>query len=128
MREYTLPSDMHIREDYRVFPPELENDPLVVFHGTARSNLSAIVEGGFKRGSDVGARLQSISYAKRSSAALSHWVARREEGQEGVILALRFKSFVGLSEEPDFVYDYNEVPTQPEIVGYVSVPATYIHR
>ncbi|MER9554393.1 hypothetical protein [Mesorhizobium sp. M0323] len=128
VREYPLPTDIHVREDYRVFPLELEDDPFVVFHGTARSNVQAIIEEGFKRGSDVGATLESISYAKGSSAALGHWVNRREQGQDGVILALRFGSFVGLSEEAQTVYDYKEVPTQPEVVGCVVVPGTYIHR
>ncbi|GLQ53621.1 hypothetical protein [Devosia nitrariae] len=128
MQEYPLPDDMHVREDYRVFPLNLEDDPLVVFHGTAMSNFDAISAEGLKRGSSVGAELKSISYAKRSSTALDHWVRRRTEGQNGVILALRFESFEGLYEEGQFVYDYKEVPTQPKLIGYVPVPGTYIHR
>ncbi|TGV15197.1 hypothetical protein EN816_07190 [Mesorhizobium sp. M8A.F.Ca.ET.173.01.1.1] len=128
MKEYPLPIDMHVREDYRVFPLELEDDPFVVFHGTARSNAHAIIEEGFKRGCDVGATLESISYAKGSSAALGHWINRREEGQDGVILALQFESFVGLSDETQIVYDYKEVSTQPKIVGCVVVPGAYVHR
>jgi len=126
--EYALPSDMHVSEDYRVFPLELEDNPLVVFHGTALANFDAIVAVGFKRGIDAGATLESISYAKGSSSALTHWIGRRMVGQDGIILALRFESFQGLHEEVQIVYDYKTVPTQPEIIGYVVVPATYVHQ
>lgn len=128
VQEYPLPSDMHVREDYRVFPLELEDNPLVVFHGTALANFAAIVAEGFKRGIDVGATLESISYAKGSSSALTHWVGRREVAQDGIILALRFESFQGLHEEAQIVYDYKTAPTQPKIIGYVVVTAAYCHR
>lgn len=128
VQEYPLPEDMHIRDDYRVFPLELEDDPNIVFHATVMSNLDPIVAEGFKRGSKAGATLDSISYAKTSSISLDHWTRRRSEGQAGVILALRFESYEGLHQESQFVYDYKEVPTQPEIIGFVSVPASYIHR
>jgi hypothetical protein len=45
LQEYSLPDDMHIREDYRIFPRELEDDPNVVFHGTAQANFDSIVNG-----------------------------------------------------------------------------------
>jgi hypothetical protein len=128
VQEYPLPSDMHIREDYRVFPVELEDDPNIVFHATAISNLASIVEDGFKRGSAAGGSLDSISYAETSSTSLDHWVRRRTASQDGVILAVRFENYVGLHKEPGFVYDYQEVPKQPNIIGVVTVPASYTHR
>lgn len=128
VQEYPLPQDMHIREDYRVFPTELEDDPGVVFHSTAAENLDPIIAEGFKRGSEAGATLNSISYARTSSAALHHWTSRRSKGQDGIILALRFESYEGLHQEPQLVYDYKEVPTQPEIIGFVKVPTSYVHR
>lgn len=128
MLQYSLPLDMHVREDYRVFPLELEDDPLVLFHGTKLSNFASIVAEGFKRGIDVGTTLMSISYAKESSAALTHWIGRRKVGEEGVIFALRFPTFDGLSEEIQIVYDRKVVPTQPMLIGYVVVPAGYVHR
>lgn len=128
MIEYPLPDDMHIREDYRVFPLEWEEDPLIVFHGTAISNFDAIRAEGLKWGSKAGGSLESVSYAKGSSAALTHWVGRREGGEAGVLLAFRFGSFEGLHEEGQIVYDYKPVPSRPEIIGYVPVPGTYVHR
>jgi hypothetical protein len=128
VREYPLPEDMHIREGYHVFPLELEEDPKVVFHATAMSNFNSIVAEGFKHGSKAGATLDSISYAKTSSISLDHWVRRRSKEQDGVILALRFESYEGLCQESQFVYDYKQVPTQPEIIGFVSVPASYTHQ
>ncbi|MBX3528971.1 MAG: hypothetical protein KF849_00080 [Rhizobiaceae bacterium] len=128
VQECPLPQDMHIREDYRVFPTELEDDPGVVFHSTAAENLDPIIAEGFKRGSEAGATLNSISYARTSSAALHHWTSRRSKGQDGIILALRFESYEGLHQEPQLVYDYKEVPTQPEIIGFVKVPTSYVHR
>lgn len=127
MQKYNLPTDMHIREDYRVFPLDIENDPHILFHGTALENFEPIKSEGFKRGIDVGAKLESISYAKGSVGALTHWVSRRKKEQHGIILAVRFKNLQPLTEEVDFVYDYKQKPTQPEIVGYVEIPATYCH-
>ena len=81
-----------------------------------------------KRGIDAGASLESVSYAKGSSAALTHWVGRRAVGEDGIILAFRLESFAGLHDDGQIVYDYKPVPSRPEIIGYVRVPGTYIHR
>lgn len=128
VQEYPLPTDMHIREDYRVFPSTLEDDPLVVFHGTAMSKFDAICAEGLKRGSEAGATLKSISYAKSSMSSLDHWIRRREEGQDGVIIAFRFDSLDDLDVEVAYIYDRKELPSRPRVIGYVSVPGIYIHR
>ena len=127
MQEYHLPNDMNERGDYRAFPLELEEDPNVVFHGTAMSNFDSIRAEGLKRGSGAGA-LKSISYAKSSMSSLDHWTRRRDDGQDGVIIAFRFDSLDGLDVETSYIYDRKYPPGRPEIIGYVLVSGAYIHR
>ncbi|BCH14946.1 hypothetical protein [Mesorhizobium sp. L-2-11] len=112
---------------YHLFPAAMESDSLVAFHGTARSNLAAIVAEGFK----FTAKLQSLSFAKESSYALSHACARRSEtSPEGCVIAVRFsapipRSNVAVETSDIHVYDLAE---QPEVIGYCIVPADYVWR
>ena len=71
--EVVLPKEISFpnptdKTGYRVFPDEMENDPLIFFLGTAASNLRPIVAGGFR---PVKA-LTSISFARTSSLALRY--------------------------------------------------------
>lgn len=72
---------------YELFPSELENDPLIAFHGTAELNLEPIVKHGFR----IQGGLESISFAKGSSFPLGHACDRRSnESPKGVVIAVRF--------------------------------------
>ncbi len=83
---------------YRVFPDEMENDPLIFFHGTAASNLLPILAEGF-RPVKV---LTSISFARTSALALRYACeSRTPEAPEGCIIMVRFSNVrpPGIKEE-----------------------------
>jgi hypothetical protein len=64
-KEYPFPEDPS-RNDYRLFPDELENDALVLFHGTAEKDLASILKDGFR----PPGQLASTSFANNSSVPL----------------------------------------------------------
>lgn len=111
---------------YDIFPTDLENDPLVAFHGTAESNLDSIIRSGFK----IGGELPSISFAKNSSLPLNYACRKRSEiSPNGVVIAVRFESLTqpGVAEEVSCIHLYCQ-GKQPEIIGYCVVPENYVFR
>lgn len=91
---------------YRVFPHELEDDPLVAFHGTARVKLPSILDHGFAFTS----ALVSLSFAKGSPLALSYACkARTSYSPDSCILAVRFDSLErpGIVVEHSIIHVYN---------------------
>ena len=122
------PTDFPFPEDikgasYRLFPIELENDPLVAFHGTAEKNLGSIIDQGFKFKGD----LQSCSFATSSSGALTYACeGRSEDSPSGCVVAVRFGSLAGVVAEPCMIHVYKE-DRMPEVIGYCIVPAAYSH-
>jgi hypothetical protein len=126
IKEYPFPwPDEH--KGYRLFPDELEDDDLVAFHGTARSNLQSIIDGGFR----FTGSLQSLSFAKVSSYSLSHACSRRSAASpEGCVLAVRFappipRHFVAVEVSDIHVYQLDQ---QPIVFAYCIVPADYVFR
>lgn len=124
--EYPFPwPDEH--KGYRVFPEEMENDQLIAFHGTSRTNLDFIINDGFKFASS----LQSLSFAKQSPSSLSHACSRRTGiSPEGVVIAVRFappipRPYVTVEISDIHVYRLDE---QPEVIGYCIVPADFVLR
>lgn len=108
---------------YRVFPYELEDDPLVAFHGTARMHLPSILDHGFA----FTRTLESLSFAKGSPLALKYACeARNSHSSDGCILAVRFDSLErpGIVVENSIIYVYN-LDEQPNVIGYCVVPADY---
>lgn len=121
--EFPWPNDS---KGYELFPPELENDPLVAFHGTAASNLEPIVEHGFK----IQGTLPSISFAKSSGLPLGYACSKRStESPQAVVIAVKFQSLNPpcVVEEVSCIYLYCQ-DKQPEIIGYCMVPEDYEHR
>jgi len=128
MKEFLFPPNLEDTQ-YRVFPEELEQDELVLFHGTAFENLASINENGFRLPDPNGDNpLRGVSFARHSALALSHAMTQRNTHPgDYCILAVRYPSFDfphicldGL----DIVHDYQLVP-QPERVGFCIVPASY---
>lgn len=110
---------------YNIFPTNLENDPLVAFHGTSESNLHSIIQHGFK----FGECLPSISFAKTSALPLGYACGKRSEtSPDGVVIAVKFESLgqPGVAEEVSCIHLYPQ-GKQPEIVGYCIVPKSYAH-
>jgi hypothetical protein len=109
---------------YSLFPPELENDELIAFHGTAQANLQSIIKDGFK----FGESLKSISFAKQSSLALRYGSeARTKVSPKGCVLAVRFTEPIprpGVGVETSIIYVYKP-EEQPKVVGYCIIPENY---
>jgi hypothetical protein len=86
-KEYPFPWPNE-EKGYALFPPELENEDLVLFHGTAKTNLEPIIKEGFK----ATKFLSSVSYAKNSTYSLTHIIGARHQWANGdaVIFAVRF--------------------------------------
>lgn len=128
--EYPLPDNLPERH-YRVFPSDLEDDPLVLFHGTARKNLDPILAEGFRLPDPKsGNPLISISFAKCSRESLALVMDRRwDEPEEYCIIAVRYLTLKrdGITENRLDIHDYVLDP-QPEILGYCIIPASYVHR
>jgi hypothetical protein len=128
IQEYLFPDQDSLEHvEYRVFPPELENDDLVLFHGTLAENMDSILKDGFKSAAALGTGpLASVSFAYKSTAALTHLA-----GQTGdrVIFAVRYASIdrpsikKNLSDIHDFALD-----PAPLIIGLCRLPSGYLHR
>lgn len=111
---------------YCLFPDELENDPLVLFHGTAAINLPSILSEGFRPKK----ALASSSFANQSSLSLRYACeARCEESPDGVVIAVRFEAvnIRGLRREP-FGIHLDDHRIQPVIFSYCIVPAGYLFQ
>lgn len=123
--EFTFPNPTG-ETGYRVFPDEMEDDPLIFFHGTAASNLRPIVAEGFRPLK----ALTSISFARTSSLALRYACeSRGPDSPDGCIIAARFSDIEppGIKEEGFGVHVY-DMSRLPEIIGYCIVPAAYVFR
>ena len=127
--EYPFPADPAATL-YCVFPAELEGNALVLFHATPAKNVEAIKANGFKPDPNGESGLKSVSFAKRSDAALTHAVAKRREIPGAwCIFAVRYDSLDGptLKVNVSDVHDYALDPP-PEIIGYCIMPESYKHR
>lgn len=115
---------------YCVFPAELEDDPLVLFHATHADNLQPIIAHGFKiPDADGIAGLPSVSFAKRSVSSLDHAIRKRQDEPGAYnIIAVRYETLdrKGLSNNVSDIHDYTLQPP-PHIIGYCSIPETYEH-
>jgi hypothetical protein len=127
--EYQFPADP-ADTGYCVFPAALEDDELVVFHATPAENREAIIKHGFRIPDRTGRTgLPSVSFAKRSVAALTHAMNMHGEKPGAYcILAARYEKLdrPGLTINFSDIHDYTLDPP-PKIIGYCTVPADYKH-
>ena len=127
IQEYSFPWPDE-NKGYALFPEELENHPLVLFHGTPKRNLSVIRREGFR----ATQKLQSVSYAKNSISSLTHVIVRRDaspEREDYVVIAVRFKTL----DTPEIRINLSDIHVdnpqlQPAIIGNCVVPKEYAHR
>ncbi len=131
--KYEMPEDLAATA-YCLFPQDLEDHPLVLFHATPMKNFDAIDADGFKipnPGAVVpGAGLPSVSFAKRSSASLTHAVTKRHTCPgDYCVFAVRYENLDrhGIKVNTSDIHDYTLEPP-PEIIGYCIIPSTYVHR
>lgn len=125
--EHTFPGSDEMQErHYCVFPVTLENNNLVLFHGTHPADYATILSEGFKSAFQLkGEGLTSVSYAHKSSGALIH-IRSRHTSDEVIIIAVRFDA---VQARPGMVVNTSDIHvydgTQPEIIGFCRVPASY---
>lgn len=130
--KYEMPEDLEATA-YCLFPQALEDDPLVLFHATPMKNFVAIDADGFKipnPGGAPGGGLESVSFAKRSSASLTHAVTKRQTCPgDYCVFAVRYEKLdrPGIADNTSDIHDYTLEPP-PQVIGYCIIPATYVHR
>lgn len=121
-REAVFPgADEHL--GYRIFPYDLEYDPLVLFHGTSERNLDSILKDGFRLGSLSG----STSFAHHSELPLRYGCeARKQAREEGCVIAARFAdlSAHGVRKE-GFGVDVWLLSAMPTAMAFCIIPANY---
>ncbi|WP_018228012.1 hypothetical protein [Methyloversatilis universalis] len=125
MQEFDFPWPNQ-EKGYRLFPAELEDDELVLFHATPKQNLPAILKEGFK----ARPPLASVSYAKSSIYCLAHlFTGRQSLAEEAVVIAVRFESLAQQDIKENFsdIHVYNS-DIQPAILGHCTIPVTYEHK
>lgn len=125
MREFDFPWP-NKEKGYQLFPLELENDPLVLFHGTLKKNLNPILKEGFKPCPTK----TSVSYAKSSIFSLTHIFTNKQTlTEEYVVIAVRFDTIElqGIKNNLSDIHVY-KLEIQPTIIGYCTVPINYEHK
>ncbi|MCG3776583.1 MAG: hypothetical protein JW395_3442 [Nitrospira sp.] len=112
-------------KSYALFPKELEDDPLVLFHGTAKKNFESILKDGFK----AHPPLESVSYAKNSVYCLSHVCRNRSPEDDDLVIAVRFETLdtQGIANNTQDIHVY-EPEVQPTIIGYCTIPHDFEHK
>ncbi len=128
MTEYPFPTDLEDRS-YCVFPDELEQDDLVLFHGTPLENLASIRGNGFRLPRpDDNNPLTGVSFARKSSLAFSHAMNKRKSHLgDYCIIAVRYMSMDFphiVNDGAGIVHDYKLDPL-PQCVGFCIVPESY---
>ena len=110
---------------YSLFRSDLEDNSDILFHATSKDYFDSIKENGFRSAHELnGEGLESVTYAHRSSACLSHLNGKFDK--EYVVFAVRFESLkikeivVNLSD----IHVYRGV--QPaEVIGYCEIPLNF---
>lgn len=113
------------QKGYALFPAELEDDPLVLFHGTSWPNAKSIMrERLFRRGPDV----ESASFFEHSEFAMIYALRKRGDG-DGCVLAASFESVAppAVTKDGHIFHLWPKSRVQPRVIGYCIMPATYQH-
>ena len=110
---------------YCLFPPELEDDPLVLFHITPVRNFDGIIANGFLSGAELGTgELCSVSYAKRSIGCLAK--INNVVSEDSVVFAVRFDTLGqdGIKVNESDIHVFRR-EIQPAILEYCELPSGY---
>jgi hypothetical protein len=104
------------QNEYCLFPLSVESDSRVFFHATPLRLKEPILEKGFRSANTLGVgQLQSVSFAKKSSACLAHLGCRVDE--DYVLFAVRLNTMRGVRDNLSDIHLYDE-SNQPETIGY----------
>ena len=111
------------QNEYCLFPHSVEGDSNVFFHATPLRFKDPILEEGFRSAHALGTgQLQSVSFAKKSTACLAHLGCRVDE--DYVVFAVKFHTMCGVQDNHSDIYLYDE-RNQPEILGYCVLKAGF---
>lgn len=123
--DFPLPNKTDIY-NFNLFPKDLEDDKLILFHGTSQKNFHSILDNGFK----AVAPLESVSYAFESRSCLSHVCGKRPQNnsENDVVFAVRFETL----DDKKIVRNSSDIHVysstiRPKILGYCVVPFDYKH-
>jgi hypothetical protein len=123
--EYHFPNKAALEQaNYCLFPDQLEDDDLVLFHGTLAESIAAILSEGFKSAAKLGTGcLTSVTFAYKSREALTHM---QNLGGDRVIVAARYGTLdrSSISKNTTDIHDYTLDPA-PTVIGYCRVPSDY---
>ena len=129
--EYSFPSDDElVAAGYCVFPKEMEDDPLVLFHAAPADKVDKIRKEGFKSAEELGTGiLKSVSFAYRSMSALTHLASFHGPDNPYVMFAVRYENLdqKGIIKNVSDIHDYSRDPP-PEIIGICRIPPDYEHK
>ncbi len=130
MEEFLFPEDIgpasgtKLYDKYEVFPAEYEKDEWIVFHGTSWNAFEKIKLEGFRLVTGI----PSTSFAYSSQHALEYACKKRSLGDCGVVIMVKFKPEHKVKKEPGGHWHlYDHANSQPEIIGYCTVPENYRH-
>lgn len=103
------------------FLDEIENNEHIFFHGTAEVNFENIKKQGFQPKTD--GELSSISFAKKSSLALSYACAARNDlSPKGIIIVVDISKIKQECIVEQSFGIHLSSKFQPEIIAYCLVP------
>ena len=111
--------------DHCVFGHELEDNPLVYFHLTRKSNLDSIISKGFLSAAELGVGvLSSISYSKQSSGCFANKGNIIHE--DLIVFAVKFNTLHldGIEKNCSDIH-VRDKDIQPVILGYCELPKGY---
>ena len=119
--EFVQPTE---ENQYRLFADELENDPLVLFHGTTEDAAKSIIDEGFNPTED----LKSNSFGRDSGVPLGYSCSKRNPGTRGAVLAVQFDSLqVPCIREEGYVVYLDKPEIAHNVVAVCYVPKEYKH-
>jgi hypothetical protein len=116
--ELILPTE---ENGFCLFAQGLEDNPMVLFHATPKRHFGSIASSGFRSAAELGTgKLNSVSYAKRSSSCLAHF--GNNVNEDYVVFAVEFDTLQqqGIKDNPSDIHVYRS-EIQPRILGYCEI-------
>ena len=107
---------------YCIFEETWEENPLILFHMTDKSNLSNIQLQGFRSAAELGTgSLESVSYSKNSSGCFAN--LGNTISNDSVVFAVEFDTLCvnGIEDKCSEIHVYI-IEVQPSIKGYCELP------
>jgi hypothetical protein len=121
---YDLPKGSLEDRNFLLFPTEMEEDSLTIFHATPAKNLDGIVAEGLHPGAKFGGSLNTISYGETSKDAMLHRHYSDTKDEAWIVLVLKFETREELYDDHGTLRS-GPLKKQPIILGVMKIPAGY---